>query len=163
MNNGAGNRGGSGSGKMGLGNTQDLVCGLFFIAIGVFGMWIGKDLPMGTPSRLGTGVFPRILCWGMVASGAIIFLKGLFSQGEKMGRVAWRPVILISAAATAFALLIDDYGLVAAMLAMIVLSGFAGHEFYPKEFIIFSVILVLMGVAMFIWGLGMPIKTFPWS
>ena len=42
-------------------------------------------------------------------------------------------------------------------------AGFAGHDFYPKEFTIFSAILVVLGVAMFIWGLGMPIKTFPWS
>ena len=158
MSGSAGNRG-----KIGLRNLQDLLCGVFFIAIGLFGMWIGRNYPMGSPVRLGTGVFPYILCWGMVGSGVIIFFKGLFTQGQKMGRIAWRPVILVSAAATAFALLIDPAGLVVAMLAMIVLSGFAGHEFYPKEFIIFSAILVLMGVAMFIWGLGMPIKTFPWS
>ncbi len=155
--------GANGRGAVGLRNLQDLVCGGFFIIIGLLGLYYGKDLPMGTSSRLGTGVFPYILCWGMIGSGAIIFLKGLVTTGEKMGAIAWRPVLLISAAATAFALLIDPAGLVAAMLAMIVLSGFAGHEFYLKEFIIFSVILVLMGVAMFIWGLGMPIKTFPWS
>ena len=158
MANGAGNRGG-----IGLRNTQDLACGAFFVAIGLLGFWFGKDLAMGTPSRLGTGVFPRILCWGMLITGGIILFKGLFSEGEKMGAIAWRPVLLISAAATAFALLIDPAGLVAAMLAMIVLAGFAGHEFYPKEYIIFSAILLVMGVAMFIWGLGMPIKTFPWS
>lgn len=158
MSDGAGNRG-----KIGLRNMQDLLCGMFFIAIGVLGLWIARDYPRGSAIRLGTGVFPVILCWGMIASGAVIFFKGLFTNGQKMGRFAWRPVILVGAAATAFALLIDPAGLVVAMLAMIVLAGFAGHEFYPKEFIIFSIILVLMGVMMFIWGLGMPIKTFPWS
>lgn len=158
MSDGAGSRG-----RIGLRNTQDLVCGIFFMAVGALGMWVGRDYPMGSPVRLGTGVFPRILCWGMLITGFAILLKGLFTAGEGMGKVAWRPVILISAAATAFALLIDPAGLVVAMLAMIVLSGFAGHEFYPKEFVVFSAILVLMGVAMFIWGLGMPIKTFPWG
>jgi len=155
---GAGNRGG-----MGLRNTQDLVCGLFFIAVALIGFWFGRDLPMGTPTRLGTGVFPYLLCWGMLIIGAVIFLKGLFTAGEAFGRIAWRPVILIPLAATLFALTIDPLGLVVAMLVMIIPSGLAGHEFYPKEFTIFTVILVVIGVALFIWGLGMPIKTFPWD
>lgn len=158
MSDGAGSRG-----KVGLRNTQDLVCGLFFVAVGLFGMWVGRDYPMGSPVRLGTGVFPRLLCWGMVITGGIIFLKGLLTEGESMGRVAWRPVILISVAATAFALTIDPLGLVIAMLVMIIPAGFAGHEFYPKEFVIFAILLVVIGVALFIYGLGMPIKVFPWS
>lgn len=158
MANGAGNRGG-----IGLRNTQDLACGAFFVAIGLLGFWFGKDLAMGTPSRLGTGVFPRILCWGMLITGGAIFFKGLFSQGLPIGAIAWRPVILIGVAAIAFALLIDSAGLVVAMIAMIIPAGLAGHEFYLKEYTIFSVLLVVMGVAVFIWGLGMPVKTFPWS
>lgn len=160
MTSGAGNRGGL---KFGLRSWQDIICGLFFMGIGVFGLWIARDYPMGTPVRLGTGVFPVILCWGMIGSGTIILLKGLLVEGEHIGAIAWRPVILISVAATAFALTIDPFGLVVAMIVMIVPAIFAGHEFYPKESIIFSAILVLMGVAMFIWGLGMPVKTFPWS
>ena len=99
----------------------------------------------------------------MIVCGAIILIKGFITHGDPMGHIAWRPVILISVAATAFAFLIDTGGLVLAMLAMIIPSGLAGHEFYPKEFTIFTVLLVFIGVAMFIWGLGMPIKTFPWS
>ena len=158
MSDGAGSRG-----KVGLRNTQDLVCGLFFVAVGLFGMWVGRDYPMGSPVRLGTGVFPRLLCWGMVITGGIIFVKGLLTEGEGMGQIAWRPVILISIAATAFALTIDPLGLVVAMLVMIIPAGFAGHEFYPKEFVVFTVLQVVIGVALFIWGLGMPIKVFPWS
>ena len=150
-------------GKLGLRNTQDLVCGLFFVAIGLVGLWVARDYPVGTPSRLGTGVFPRILCWGMVGSGGIIFIKSLFVEGHPLGHIAWRPVILISIAATAFALLIDPAGLVVAMIAMIIPAAFAGNDFYPKEFTIFSAILIVMGVTLFIWGLGMPIKAFPWN
>jgi Tripartite tricarboxylate transporter TctB family len=158
MGNGAGSRG-----RIGLHNTQDLTCGLFFMAVALLGMWFGKDLPVGSPTRLGTGVFPRILCWGMLITGGIIFLKGLVTEGEKLGHIAWRPVILVSVAATAFALAIEPLGLVIAMLALIIAAAFAGHEFYPKEVIVYTIIQVVIGVALFVWGLGMPIKTFPWG
>ena len=150
-------------GRIRVRSMQDVLCGLFFMAVGVFGLWVGRDYPMGTAVRLGTGVFPVILCWGMVVSGVIILVRGLVVKGEPIGHIAWRPVILISAAATAFALLIDPAGLVVAMLALMVLSGFAGHEFHPKEYAIFTAIMIPVGVAMFVWGLGMPIKVFPWN
>ena len=99
----------------------------------------------------------------MLITGGIIFLKGLVTEGEKLGHIAWRPVILVSVAATAFALAIEPLGLVIAMLALIIAAAFAGHEFYPKEVIVYTIIQVVIGVGLFVWGLGMPIKTFPWG
>ena len=89
---------------------------MLFALIGAAGLWIGRDYPLGTGSRLGTGVFPRILCWGLVRIGAIVLLRGLVSHGAAIGAWAWRPVLLISAAAVSFALLIEPAGLFVAMI-----------------------------------------------
>jgi len=134
-----------------------------FIAIGALGLWIGKDYPMGSPVRLGTGVFPRLLCWGLIIIGAIVLLQGFTVKGEPVGKWAWRPIVLISVAATLFALLIEPAGLVVSMVVLMIIAALAGEEHTLKEFSIFSVIMVILSVAMFIFGLGMPIKVFPWS
>ena len=146
-----------------LRGPQDLLCGLMFMGIGALGVWMGRDYPMGTPVRLGTGVFPAILSWSLIAIGAIVFIKGLVHTGPSMGTWAWRPVLLIGAAATAFALLIEPAGLVISMVVLMGLGALAGEGHSWREFTIFSVIMIVMAVAMFIWGLGMPIKVFPWS
>jgi hypothetical protein len=142
---------------------QDFLCGLLFALIGAAGLWIGRDYPMGTPQRLGTGVFPRILCWGLVGIGAIVLVRGLVTYGPAIGGWAWRPVLLIGAAAVSFALLIESAGLFAAMIVMMVLGALAGQGHRPKEFAVFAVIMLALAWVIFIWGLNMPIKVFPWS
>jgi len=142
---------------------QDVLCGLLFALVGTAGLWIGRDYPMGTSLRLGTGVFPRILCWGLIGIGGIVLVRGLLTHGPGLGHWAWRPVLLIGAAAVAFALLIEPAGLIAAMIALMVLGALAGTGHTLKEFATFAVIMLVMGWGIFIWGLGMPIKVFPWS
>jgi len=146
-----------------LKGPQDLLCGLMFMGIGFLGIWVGRDYPMGSPVRLGTGVFPYILCWGLVVIGAIVFVKGLLTQGESMGRWAWRPVLLIGLASVLFALLIEPAGLIISMIVLMCLGALAGEGHTIRQFLIFSAIMIVLAVAMFIYGLGMPIKVFPWS
>jgi putative tricarboxylic transport membrane protein len=143
--------------------AQDLLCGLLFVLIGAAGLWIGRDYPMGTSLRLGTGVFPRLLCWGLVGVGAIVMARGLLVRGPGIGGWAWRPVLLVAAAAGAFALLIEPAGLFVSMIVMMALGGLAGQEHRPKEFAVFATVMLLLAWAIFIWGLEMPIKVFPWN
>lgn len=151
----------SGSGL--LKAPQDFYAGLLYIGVGLLGLWVGSDYPRGTPVRLGTGVFPAILSWGLVVVGLIVLVQGLLKHGPPIGQIAWRPVILIPLAAGMFAVLIETAGLVVAMVVMMILARFAGDGHSNKEFTIFSVIMVLMALGIFIWGLEMPIKVFPWS
>ena len=147
----------------GLRNGQDLLSGVMFAAVGAGALWIGRAYPMGTPMRLGSGVFPWLLSWGLIGIGAIIFAKGLLTDGPRLTGWAWRPVLLITLAAVSFALLIEPAGLVATMLVLMTLGALAGEEHRFKELAIFVPLMILLGIAIFIWGLGMPIKVFPWS
>ena len=68
--------------------SQDTLCGALFMLIGSAGLWFGRDYPMGTPIRLGTGVFPRILCWGLIFLGGIVLARGLLTHGASIGKLA---------------------------------------------------------------------------
>jgi len=131
--------------------------------IGALGIAVGWDYPRGTPVRLGTGVFPAILSWGLLGIGVIVAVRGLLIAGAPVGRVAWRPVLLIGLSAALFAVLIETGGLIAAMVVMMILAALAGDDHTIKEFSIFAAIMIVMALAIFIWGLEMPIKVFPWS
>ncbi|MGE0419542.1 MAG: tripartite tricarboxylate transporter TctB family protein [Acetobacteraceae bacterium] len=142
---------------------KDIASGLMFIGIGAFGLWVGRDYPMGTALRLGTGVFPAILCWGLIVIGTIVLIQGMLVRGEPIGAWAWRPVLLVGLAATLFALLIEPAGLVVSMLVLMIIGALAGEGHSIREFTIFTLIMIVLSVAMFIYGLDMPIKVFPWS
>lgn len=142
---------------------QDMATGLLFAAIGGLGLWVGRDYPMGSPVRLGTGVFPAILSWCLVGTGAIIGIKALLRGGAPLTGWAWRPVLMIVLATVAFALLIDRVGLVLTMVVCMTLAAIGTHETRWKEFAWFTVLMVAIAIGLFIWGLGMPIKVLPWN
>lgn len=149
--------------KRGLRSGQDLLCGAMFAAIGAGALWIGRNYPMGTPARMGSGVFPWLLGWGLVGVGGIIFAKGLLTDGPRLTAWAWRPVLLITLAAVCFALLIEPAGLVVTMLVLMTLGALAGQGHSVRQLAIFFPVMIVIGIGIFIWGLGMPIKVFPWS
>ena len=109
--------------------NRDVLSGAIFLAIGVAGLYIGWDYRMGTPFRMGPGYFPRLLCMALVALGVIIAVLGLIRGGEAPGRLHWRPLVLITIATMAFALLISTAGLLPAAIAIVLIGALGGPEF----------------------------------
>lgn len=151
-----GGPGGGGSAK-GIKSSQDLLCGVLFVLMGGFLLWVARDYSMGSPVRLGTGVFPTLLCWGLVISGAIIIVQALLTDGERLTPWAWRPVIMITIGTILFSVLIDRLGLLVAMTALMICGAVAGKDHKWGQTVIFMLIMIVIGYGLFIWGLGMPI------
>jgi putative tricarboxylic transport membrane protein len=146
---------------MRLKSGQDLATGLLFIAVGLAALLIGADYPLGTPQRPGTGVLPRILAWCLIGTGALVWLKALFTAGPRLGAWAWRPAIMITLAVVAFALTVDRLGLVLAMLAAMTLTALGTPETRWREYALFAAIMLAIGIGVFRFGLGMPISVLP--
>lgn len=144
-------------------STQDLATGLMFLAVGIAGLVIGWNYPMGTAQRPDTGVLPRILSWCLVGTGVLICVKAFLFDNEALDikNWAWRPVFFIALATVAFALLVDKIGLVFTMVVSMTLAAFGTQETRWSEYILFAFTMVFIGVAMFIAALGMPIKVWP--
>ncbi|MGE0850092.1 MAG: tripartite tricarboxylate transporter TctB family protein [Hyphomicrobiaceae bacterium] len=140
---------------------QDIATGLLFLAFGLAAYWIGADYPMGSPQRPGTGVLPRILAWCLMGTGAILCAKAFLADGAALTRWAWRPVIMATLATIAFALTVDGLGLVVSMLLSMTLCALGTPETRWREYAIFCLLMVALGVGMFIWGLRMPIPVWP--
>lgn len=142
---------------------QDLLCGFLFVLLGAIGLYVSRDYSMGSPVRLGTGVFPRLLCWGLIICGVIVMVKAFLSDGERLTPWAWRPVFMVTLGTVAFSFLIDRAGLMVAMVVLMVCGAIAGQGHRWKQTALFMAIMLAIGYGLFIWGLGMPIKVFPWN
>jgi hypothetical protein len=142
-------------------NGQDLATGLLFATVGIGALWIGADYPMGTAQRPGTGVLPYILAWCLIGTGALLGVKSVLVDGPALTSWPWRPVIMITFATIAFALLVDRFGLVAAMLVSMTLAALGTPETRWREYALFAALMIAIGVGMFIYGLGMPISILP--
>lgn len=144
-------------------SSKDFATGLLFLAIGFGAYYIGAAYNMGTARTPGTGVLPRILAWCMMGSGLLLLIQALIQQGPKLDAWAWRPLIMITVATIAFAFLVDNAGLVIAMIVSMTLAALGTHETRWKEFALFMVLMLALGLGIFIYGLGMPIKVLPWN
>src|SRR6266849_11045933 len=91
---------------------KDVLAGLLFVAVALFGLWLSRDYPIGTTFRMGTGYVPRLLCWILLGLGAVGFLQGLReAQAERTisagGATAWRPVVFVTLSLVIFGLTIE--------------------------------------------------------
>jgi hypothetical protein len=141
--------------------NQDFAAGIMFAAWGVAGLWLGRHYPIGTSLRMGPGYMPWMLCWLLILFGAVIAGKGMLTEGEKLTRWNFRPLLLVCAGVMAFALLIENAGLPAAIVATVLIGAYGGQEFRLVEVIFLAIGLAIGAIAIFIWGLGLPMPIFP--
>jgi hypothetical protein len=140
---------------------QDFATGLLLAAIGIAAFWIGADYPMGTAQRPGTGVLPRILAWCLIGTGGLLLIKSIYSAGARVGSWPWRPLVAVTLGTVVFGLMIDNYGLVLSMIVAMTICALGTTETRWFEFIVFTLLMMVASWVMFIWLLGMPIKTWP--
>lgn len=141
--------------------SQDLAAGIMFMAFGAIALYVGWDYPLGTAQRPGTGVLPAILSALLLVAGGLLVIKGFAVSDEGVGHWAWRPFVCTTLAVILFGLLIDDLGLVVTMALSMTVCAIGTPETRWREYLAFLLIMIFIGVGTFIWGLGMPIPTWP--
>lgn len=143
---------------------KNFLSGLFFIGIAALGLWVSRNYPIGTAFRMGTGYVPRMLCWILLSLGVAILVQGLRAPEADMEHgtgLPLRPLIFVPAAILAFAFTIERLGIVIAAVLLIGIGSLAGREVRPLEVAIAAGVLVTLTLAIFIWGLGLPIAVWP--
>jgi Tripartite tricarboxylate transporter TctB family len=144
-------------------NRKDLICGLVFIVIGLLFLVGGKDLDIGTATRMGPGYFPLVLCGILILLGVIIAAKSFGRPDVDFGVVPWRALLLILPATVLFGMTLRNIGLMPAVFMVALASSFSSSKMTVPLAIALSVGLAIFCAAVFKWGLGLPIELFgPW-
>jgi phosphate/sulfate permease len=141
----------------------DVLSGLLFIALAVFGLWASRNYPVGTALRMGTGYVPRLLCWLLLGLGAIILVQGLRQKSEPLrsSPAGWRAVLSVTAAIVAFSLSLEQLGLAVAIILLTGIGALATSALRPLETAIAAVALIVLSWGIFIVGLGLAIPLWP--
>lgn len=144
-------------------HQKDFWSGLMFLAVGLAFVGLAQRYDLGSAQRMGPGYFPTVLGGLLAVLGLAITIKGLAREepGGDVERFHFGPLAVVLGAVALFALLLRPAGLVAALLALIVVSAYASHEFSVREVIPLAAFLVLLVLAVFIWGLGMVVPVWP--
>jgi hypothetical protein len=141
--------------------SKNLLAGLLFVGFGLFGLWLTRDLDAGTASDMGPGYFPRLVCIVLSLLGAGLVVSGLVARDEAPEGWAWRPFLLITLAALAFAILLRPVGLVGTIAITTVLASAAGGFLRLLELALLVAALGALNIGVFVLLLRMPIPLWP--
>lgn len=140
---------------------QDLAAGLLIAGFGLGALWLGRDWPTGTLAYVQSGFFPRMIGLLMVLAGAVVAGRSLLLHGAALSSWGWRPLIGVTAAVLAFAGAVESLGLVPAVLILVGLGNLAGQPLRPVPLALLGGALAAGCVALFVWGLGLPLRVWP--
>jgi putative tricarboxylic transport membrane protein len=142
-------------------NQQDLLAGLLFLAIAFGALWISWSYPLGTAVRMSSGYFPRLLCILLAVIGFYVFARAFAIEGPRISVVRPRPLILITLAVVVFAYAIPILGVVIASFLLTFIGGYASPRVRFVEMLAVAAALAFATVAIFVWGIGLPIPVWP--
>jgi hypothetical protein len=145
-------------------SQRDFWSGFLFVATGLAFAWGSTEYSFGSSARPGPAYFPFGLGVLLALLGGLVLFKALTiesADGDPVGTIAWRPLIVITASICLFGLMLPRLGLALTLPAVIVLSALAGDEFKLKEALLNSAVLTLMSWLIFVWGLRLAIPVWP--
>jgi len=155
------NDGAASPGRLPGRSPQDLAAGLLIAAFGLGALWMGRNWPTGTLAAVESGFFPRMLGVLLVLFGTATAGRGLLAAGPGLSAWAWRPLIGVTVAVLAFAATLESLGLVAAVLLLVGLGNLAGQPLRPVPLLALGGALAFGCIALFVWGLGLPLQVWP--
>jgi hypothetical protein len=142
--------------KLELRNNKDFWAGIMLIGIGAAAMFIARNYRFGSALRMGPGFFPTLLGGLLILFGIAIMATGLFHNEKIKEQLSVRALILLPVALLLFGILMKLAGFIPALAALVICSAAAGREFKLREVLLLTVVLTVLSVALFIWGLGLP-------
>jgi hypothetical protein len=131
-------------------SPQDLGAGFVFVVIGLAGIYLGKDLPLGSAGRMGPAYFPVLLSYLIVAIGIIVAGMGLTVDGPPIEAVRLRPVVFIVASILSFGALIGEIGLALSAVVLTLIAAYARPDAKLKETLLLGAGLAIFAVAAYV-------------
>lgn len=145
-------------------SQRDFWSGLMFVLVGMGFAWGATEYSFGTAANPGPGYFPFGLGILLALLGGIVLFKALTLEsenGDPIGQIAWRPLIIIVGAIVVFGLALPRLGLICTLPITIVLSALAGREFRWRDVLVNCVVLTALSWFLFINRLKLPLPLWP--
>ncbi len=142
-------------------NYAEVAAALTVGAIGVAMVWVGSDYSFGTPRRIGPAFLPVAVGCLLVLLSIGLVVEAWRAEPAPLG-IELRPFVMVMLSIPAFAVLVERTGLVPATASVVILSALAETPVRPVRALILAALISAMGVAIFVYALGIPLRAFRW-
>ena len=142
--------------------SKDFWAGAMFFGFGLLFVFAARHYTFGTAVEMGPSYFPTVLGSLLAGLGLLIGGRSFLGAVEALGHFAVRPILLVLIAIALFSVSLRPLGLVVAALLLILIGALAGgSQFKWKEVVVVYVVLTVFSVAVFHYGLGIPVPLWP--
>lgn len=145
-------------------SERDFWSGLMFLVIGTGFAAGAMNYSFGSSARPGPAYFPFGLGLLLALIGGLVLFKALTLEtegGDRIGPVAWKPLVVVLGSVALFGLLLPVLGMMLTLPVLIVVAALAGDEFHLGEALINAAILTVGSWGVFIKGLGLTLPLWP--
>ena len=144
-------------------SQKDFASGLMFMLVGFGFSFVARGYSMGTAAKMGPGYFPFWLGIVLAILGALVLWGSLSSKGEEDQLARWdiKSLLWILGAVVLFGLLLKPLGMVLSVIVLVLVSSMASHEFSWKGTILNAIILVLISLGAFVYGINLQMPVWP--
>ena len=145
-------------------SQKDFWAGLMFIVVGLGFSYGALEYNFGSSARPGPAYFPFGLGLLLGILGGMTLFEALTVEtedGEPIGPIAWRPLLIIIGSGVLFGLMLPPLGMAIALPVLVIVSALAGDEFHWGEAILNAAVLTIGSWAVFIKGLNLTIPLWP--
>lgn len=153
-------------------NPKDFYAGLLFTLTGSAFGWAATGYSLGHSGRMGPGFFPLLLGSLLALLGGVMMFKALAlptGRTEKIGPLAWKPLLFIIAANLVFglalgglpALGLPPLGLMVGVYLLTWVASLAGDRFNLKETVVLATLLAALSYVAFVRVLKLPFPVWP--
>ena len=144
-------------------SRKDVAAGLFFVAVGLFyGIVTYRSLAVGRALNMGPGYFPMLLSGMTILLGLATAIRGLFAGTEStpFGIVPWRAVALLTASMLVFAAFFRELGMFPGVFISSMIASLSSSQIKPLNAAIVSLLIAAFCVAIFNYGINLPVPIF---
>jgi hypothetical protein len=153
-------------------SQKDFFSGLMFMAIGSVFAWGATAYPLGSSARMGPGYFPLAVGVLLALLGGAITFKALVvetADGDKVGKLAWRPLAFVILANLVFGVAIGGLpvvglpplGMVVGIYLLTVVASLGGDHFKVGEALVLGTVLAALSYVAFVWLLQLQFPVWP--
>ncbi len=142
-------------------NPQDFWGCLALMALAVFALWAGSDLPGMRGFAFGPGTAPRLFAVCLLLLASAVALSALFVDGPNVGRFYARGPLIVIISIFAFAAMIRPLGLVVTTFVCFMVAVAGSNETRWVEATITAIGFTIGAVLLFVYGLSLPFQLWP--
>lgn len=145
-------------------SQRDFWSGLMFLGVGIAFAWGATWYSFGSSARPGPGYFPFGLGVIMALLGAAILFESLTIEtqdGEPVGMIPWKPLIVIIVSVAIFGAMLPRLGMLISLPVLVMVASWASDEFSWKATVISAVVLTAGSWLVFVKGLNLTIPVLP--